>query len=121
MVLGFTGYKVAELEESFRPTKHGSNGGPNVTVPLVKTWKLPWDKSVKHWNWLASRRKQRFRQPRISGRLVSLTVEEGYEVKKGDLIGTIDDEAILLQMQQIEANIIGIKANLNQAGLTRRD
>lgn len=116
--LGFTGYKVKlKLEENRAQQSMVQNGGPNVTVPLVKTLEVTLEPIRETLELVGSIKAETeiAVQPRISGRLVSLTVEEGYEVKKGDLIGTIDDEAILLQMQQIEANIIGIKANLNQA------
>jgi membrane fusion protein (multidrug efflux system) len=116
--LGFTGYKVKlKLEENRVQQSMVQNGGPNVTVPLVKTLEVTLEPIRETLELVGSIKAETeiAVQPRISGRLVSLTVEEGYEVKKGDLIGTIDDEAILLQMQQIEANIIGIKANLNQA------
>ncbi len=54
-------------------------------------------------------------QPRVSGRLVSLVVDEGQAVKKGQLLAELDDESIRLQLQQSEANIANIKANLKQA------
>ncbi|HOJ77822.1 MAG TPA: efflux RND transporter periplasmic adaptor subunit [Bacillota bacterium] len=56
-------------------------------------------------------------QPRINGRLISLLVEEGQEVKAGQLVAVMDDENIRLQIQQSEANIATYQANLRQAEL----
>ena len=116
--LGFTGYKVKlKLEENRAQESLASQNGPNVSIPLVKTLEVTLEPIRETLELVGSIKAETeiAIQPRISGRLVSLLVEEGHEVKKGDLIGLIDDEAILLQMQQIEANILGIKANLNQA------
>lgn len=118
--LGFTGYKVkVKLEENRAQESLALRNGQSVSIPLVKTLEVTLEPIRETLELVGSIKAETeiAIQPRISGRLVSLMVEEGHEVKKGDLIGVIDDEAILLQMQQIEANIIGIKASLNQAEL----
>ncbi len=56
-------------------------------------------------------------QPRTSGRLISLLVDEGTAVKKGQLVAIIDDESIRIQMQQTEASLSGTRANVQQAEL----
>jgi RND family efflux transporter MFP subunit len=54
-------------------------------------------------------------QPRISGRLLKILVSEGDRIKANQIVAIMDDESIRIQMQQSEANIAGIKANLRQA------
>lgn len=56
-------------------------------------------------------------QPRISGRVLSILVKEGAPVKANQLVAVMDDETIRLQIQQSEASMAGIKANLRQAEL----
>jgi membrane fusion protein (multidrug efflux system) len=56
-------------------------------------------------------------QPHTGGRLVSLLVDEGATVRHGQLIAIMDDEPIRIQMQQSEASLAGIRANVQQAGL----
>ncbi|TCL56165.1 membrane fusion protein (multidrug efflux system) [Hydrogenispora ethanolica] len=56
-------------------------------------------------------------QPRISGRLVSLLVDEGSTVHKGQLLAVMDDESIRLQLQQSEASLGSTRANIHQAEL----
>ncbi len=118
--LGFIGYKVkVKLDQNRALESNAQQNGQSVSIPLVKTLEVTLEPIRETLELVGSIKAETevAIQPRISGRLVSLLVEEGYEIKKGDLIGIIDDEAIHLQMQQTEANIIGIKANLNQAGI----
>ena len=44
-------------------------------------------------------------QPRISGRLLEVLVEEGDAVTAGQLLAVIDDQTIRLQLQQAEGVI----------------
>lgn len=118
--LGFIGYKVkVKLEQNRVQQSIAQQGGQSVTIPLVKTLQVTLEPIRETLELVGSIEAETeiAIQPRISGRLISLLVEEGSKVKKSDLIGVIDDEEILLEMQQIEANIIGIKANLQQAGV----
>lgn len=118
--LGFTSYKVKlKLDENRAQGSTALQNGPSVTVPLVKTLEVTLEPIRETLELVGSVKAETevSIQPRISGRLVSLMVEEGQEVKKGDLIGVIDDEAIILQLQQSEASLIGIRANLSQARL----
>lgn len=116
--LGFTVYKVKlKLDENRARESITLQNGPSVTIPLVKTLEVTLEPIRERLELIGSVKAETevSIQPRISGRLVSLMVEEGQEVKKGDLVGVIDDEAIILQLQQSEANLIGIRANLSQA------
>lgn len=114
----FIGYKVkVKLDQNRIRQSMTQNGGSNVTIPLVKTLEVTLE-PIRETLELVGNIEAETEipiQPRVSGRLVTLMVEEGSEVKKGDLIGVIDDEAFVLQVQQTEANIIGIKANMEQA------
>ena len=56
-------------------------------------------------------------QPRTSGRLVATLVDEGQAVRANQLLAVMDDETTRLQLQQSEANIAIIQANLSQAEL----
>lgn len=114
----FIGYKIKiKLDQNRIQQSMTQNGGSNVTIPLVKTLEVTLE-PIRETLELVGNIEAETEipiQPRISGRLITLMVEEGSEVKKGDLIGVIDDEAYVLQVQQTEANIIGIKANMEQA------
>jgi RND family efflux transporter MFP subunit len=114
----FISYKVKiKLDQNRIQQSMTQNGGSNVTIPLVKTLEVTLEPIRETLELIGNIEAETEIpiQPRISGRLITLMVEEGSEVKKGDLIGVIDDEAYMLQVQQTEANIIGIKANLEQA------
>lgn len=56
-------------------------------------------------------------QPEISGRVLSILVEEGQLVKANQVVAVMDDETIRLQIQQSEATLAGIQANVRQAEL----
>lgn len=115
---GFIGFKVkVKLDQNRVQQSMAQNSGSNVTIPLVKTLEVtlePIRETLELVGNIEAETEINI-QPRISGRLLELMVAEGSAVKKGDLIGVIDDEAFILQAQQSEANIIGIKANMQQA------
>lgn len=50
--------------------------------------------------------------PYISGEVIELTVKEGDEVKKGDLLAKIDPEIYRANFERMEANLNSQKANL---------
>jgi len=52
---------------------------------------------------------------KITGRLVSLTVEEGSSVKKGQIIATLENEDVLAARAQADANLAAAKAQVSQA------
>jgi RND family efflux transporter MFP subunit len=56
-------------------------------------------------------------QPRISGRLLQILVNQGDRIGVNQIVAIMDDESIRIQMQQSEANIAGIQTNLRQAEL----
>jgi RND family efflux transporter MFP subunit len=56
-------------------------------------------------------------QPRISGRLLQILVSKGDRIGANQIVAIMDDESIRIQMQQSEATIAGIQANLRQAEL----
>jgi len=53
--------------------------------------------------------------PYISGEVIELTVKEGDEVKKGDLLARIDPEIYRANFERMEANLNSQKANLANA------
>ncbi|MCX6287808.1 MAG: efflux RND transporter periplasmic adaptor subunit [Bacteroidetes bacterium] len=53
--------------------------------------------------------------PYISGEVVELTVKEGEQVKKGDLLAKIDPEIYISAFDQSEASVNTQKANLSNA------
>lgn len=56
--------------------------------------------------------------PQISGRIIKLTVDEGSEVKKGDLIAELDPAELEAQLAQDVANIGSLEARVRQSGQT---
>jgi len=52
---------------------------------------------------------------KVTGRLVSLSVEEGNPVKKGQIIATLEDDDVLAARRQAEANLAVAKAQIVQA------
>ncbi len=53
--------------------------------------------------------------PKLSGRLKKLFVDIGDMVKNGDVIATLDDEELLLNVKQAEADLEIAKANLSES------
>ena len=56
--------------------------------------------------------------PQIAGRMVRLTVDEGSEVKKGDLIAELDPSELQAALAQDDASIGSLQAKVNQSGQT---
>ncbi len=52
---------------------------------------------------------------KATGRLVSLSVEEGSRVKKGDIVARLESEDVVAARQQAEENLNAAKAALDQA------
>jgi RND family efflux transporter MFP subunit len=52
---------------------------------------------------------------KVTGRLVSLEVEEGSQVKEGEIIATLENEDVNASMKHAEANISVARHNLKQA------
>jgi RND family efflux transporter MFP subunit len=52
---------------------------------------------------------------RLGGTVVELGVHEGDEVKQGEIVATIGDEKLALQMKSLDAQIAGLEAQLAQA------
>lgn len=49
----------------------------------------------------------------VSGRMISMSVSEGSELRKGQVIGQIDTTHVLLQVAQIEAQIAAVKSKVS--------
>lgn len=60
---------------------------------------------------------------RIGGTVAELSVKEGDEVKQGQVIATVGDEKLVLQLKSLDAQIAGLEAQLAQAqtDLTRAE
>jgi multidrug resistance efflux pump len=56
--------------------------------------------------------------PQIAGRMIKLTVDEGSDVKKGDLIAELDPTELKAALAQDEANIASLEARVNQSNQT---
>ena len=52
---------------------------------------------------------------RIGGTVVELTVKKGDQVKQGQVVATIGDEKLALQMKSLDAQIAGLEAQFAQA------
>jgi HlyD family secretion protein len=57
--------------------------------------------------------------PQLPGRMIRLTVDEGYEVHKGDLIAELDAAEYVSARDSAEANINMLEAKVNSAQSTR--
>jgi HlyD family secretion protein len=53
--------------------------------------------------------------PQISGRIVKLTVDEGSEVKKGDLIAELDRRELAASFEAAKANVASLEAQVRAA------
>jgi RND family efflux transporter MFP subunit len=60
---------------------------------------------------------------RIGGTVAELGVKEGDEVKQGQVLATVGDEKLVLQLKSLDAQIAGLEAQLKQAqtDLTRAE
>jgi len=58
---------------------------------------------------------------KVTGRLISLTVEEGSYLKKGQIIGRLENEDVLALEKQAGANLNAARFNLNQAEAELQD
>jgi RND family efflux transporter MFP subunit len=60
---------------------------------------------------------------RIGGTVAELSVQEGDEVKQGQVVATVGDEKLVLQLKSLDAQIAGLEAQLAQAqgDLTRAE
>ncbi len=52
---------------------------------------------------------------KITGRLVSISVEEGSRVKRGEILARLENEDVLASKAQAEANVNAARYNLDQA------
>src|SRR5580704_9701667 len=53
--------------------------------------------------------------PQITGRIVSLTVDEGSEVKQGDLIAQLDSKELEANLAATKANVTSLEEQVNEA------
>src|SRR3984957_10567890 len=53
--------------------------------------------------------------PQITGRIVNLTVDEGSQVKKGDLIAELDPEALRASLAAAKANVAMLESTVKEA------
>ena len=58
---------------------------------------------------------------KVTGRLVSISVEEGSRVKKGQILARLENEDVLASKAQAEANVKAAQYNLDQAGAELHD
>jgi HlyD family secretion protein len=53
--------------------------------------------------------------PQIMGRIIKLTVDEGSEVKKGDLLAELDPRELQASLAAAKANVASLQAQVNEA------
>jgi multidrug efflux pump subunit AcrA (membrane-fusion protein) len=121
-LVGGVGYRIFSKIQQERLLEEEAVGQQNQskgTIPSVKTLTMalgPIRETLKLAGEIQADTEIAI-QPRISGRLVSVLVDEGQMVRNGQLVAILDDETVRLQMQQSEANMAVIQANLQQAQL----
>jgi HlyD family secretion protein len=53
--------------------------------------------------------------PQVTGRMINLTVDEGSEVKKGDLIAELDPKELEANLSAAKANVTSLEEQVNEA------
>jgi HlyD family secretion protein len=53
--------------------------------------------------------------PQITGRIIRLTVDEGYQVKKGELIAELDPKQLEASLAAAKANVASLEAQVREA------
>src|ERR1700733_4181389 len=53
--------------------------------------------------------------PQMTGRIVTLTVDEGSQVKKGDLIAELDPKELEASLAASNANVASLQAQVSEA------
>lgn len=53
--------------------------------------------------------------PQITGRIIKLDVDEGTQVKKGDLIAELDPKELQANLEAAQANVVSLQAQVNAA------
>ena len=53
--------------------------------------------------------------PQITGRMVTLTVDEGSQVKKGDLIAELDPKELEATLAAAKANVASLESQVKEA------
>jgi len=53
--------------------------------------------------------------PQITGRMINLTVDEGSEVKKGDLVAELDPKELEASLAAAKANVASLEAQVSEA------
>jgi RND family efflux transporter MFP subunit len=119
VMIGFKiNHKIA-LDQALRHQNREQAGKTRSSVPMVRAISVQ-PEAIKQITKLVgtiAAVDELAVQPRTGGRLLSLPVKEGTVVRQGQLIAILDDEAIRIQMQQSEASLAGIRANVQQATL----
>src|SRR6202021_831806 len=53
--------------------------------------------------------------PQITGRIINLTVDEGSQVKRGDLIAELDPKELEASLAAAKANVASLQAQVSEA------
>lgn len=118
-LLGLIGFRIKSKIDAKGQVRPGGFGNRLTATTVVKVSRVKLEELKESYLVVGevTSHGQIMIQPRISGRLLEVLVEEGDAVTTGQLLAVIDDQTIRLQLQQAESNIAVIKANLNQAKL----
>lgn len=118
-LLGLIGFRVKSKIDAKGQVRQGGFSNRLTATTVVKVSRVKLEELKESYVVVGevTPHSQIMIQPRISGRLLEVLVEEGDAVTAGQLLAVIDDQTIRLQLQQAESNIAVIKANLNQAKL----
>jgi membrane fusion protein, multidrug efflux system len=118
LLLGGCGHTSADSKQKGGGGKGGRGGGAQMTVPVAVAKAEVRDLpimlnglgSVEAFNTVAVK-------SRIDGQLIKVNVEEGQEVKQGELLAEIDPRPYEVQLSQTQATLFKDQAALRDARL----
>ena len=120
LLVAFAGYKVyVKISQNMALSQEAQGEGMqrNTAIPMVKTYEVTPRSLTETLELVGTIQPETevVLQPRVSGRLLSLTIEEGQYIQAGAVIGEIDAESLRIQLQQSLSTLAEVEASVQQA------
>ncbi|HHZ19847.1 MAG TPA: efflux RND transporter periplasmic adaptor subunit [Firmicutes bacterium] len=120
LLVAFAGYKVyVKISQNMALSREAQGEGMqrNTAIPMVKTYEVTPRSLTETLELVGTIQPETevVLQPRVSGRLLSLTIEEGQYIQAGAVIGEIDAESLRIQLQQSLSTLAEVEASVQQA------